>query len=306
MARLNHGLRLDLLEQKVAGLPARVAQEITTALAAFKTDLNSQLAAGQEKIQSDFRSTLTNGSPSTWDNPFSSQPQLRNGEGGYQGGQSNWKLRKLDLPLFDGTNPDGCILRAERFFHFYRLGEEDQLEAAIVTLEGDALLWYQCRHSVLSWDALKKLLLRHFRTSTTGTLHEQWLAHEQIGTETEYQRRFIELLAPIGVPEEIAKGRYIKGLKEEIRIEVRILDSVTLDQAMELSMLIEEKWRIGPRPKQASNLPTWRTPYPNPSSYPNSATQNNPLQTQNRSTTPPPTNLSRIETPLTTTKIPVR
>ena len=65
MARLNHGQRLDLLEQEVAGLSARVAQEITTALAAFKTDLNHLLAAGQEKIRSDLYSSLINGSPST-------------------------------------------------------------------------------------------------------------------------------------------------------------------------------------------------------------------------------------------------
>lgn len=65
------------------------------------------------------------------------------GDDGFNGSSSNWKLRKLDLPIFDGTNPDGWILSAERFFHFYRLGEEDQLEAAIVALDGDALLWYQ-------------------------------------------------------------------------------------------------------------------------------------------------------------------
>ena len=63
MARLNHGQRLDMLEQEVARLPARMAGEITTALTAFKTDLNSQLAAGQEKIRSDLRSSLTNGLP---------------------------------------------------------------------------------------------------------------------------------------------------------------------------------------------------------------------------------------------------
>ena len=91
MARLNHGQQLDLLEQEMAGLPARVAQEITTALATFKADLNNQLAAGQEKIRSDLRSSL-NGSPSTWDNPFSSQSQVENGEGSDPGGQSNWKL----------------------------------------------------------------------------------------------------------------------------------------------------------------------------------------------------------------------
>ena len=212
---------------------------------------------------------------------------MGNGEGGDPGGQSNWKLRKLDLPLFDGTNPDGWILRAERFFHLYRLGEEDQLEAAIVALEGDALLWYQWerwRHAVLSWDALKTLILRRFRSTATGTLHEQWLAHEQIGTVAEYQRRFIELLAPIdGVPEEIAKGQYIKGLKEEIRIEVRILDprGAPLTQTHVLSQISLPQISL---PKIKTIL----------------------HQTRHRSKIQSPITPSRIETPLIITKIPVK
>ncbi|WOH00778.1 hypothetical protein DCAR_0520153 [Daucus carota subsp. sativus] len=59
---------------------------------------------------------------------------------------SGWRHKKLDLPVFSGTNPDGWILRAERYFHFYRLCDEEQLEAAIVSLDGDALLWYQWEH----------------------------------------------------------------------------------------------------------------------------------------------------------------
>ena len=187
-----------------------------------------------------------NGSPYQWDNPFArAPPQLEVGTGGGQGCQPNWKMRKLDLPIFDGNNPDGWILRAERFFHFYRLSAEDQLEAAVVALDGDALLWYQWehrRHPLLTWESLKKLILRRFRTTATGTLHEQWLAHQQTGTVADYRRRFIELLAPLdGVPEEIAKGQYINGLDEKIRVEVRIMDPVTLDHALALSMRVEEK-----------------------------------------------------------------
>lgn len=268
MARLTHAQRrLDLLEQEITGVPDRVAQEITSALAAFKADLTAQLAAGQEKNRSEPRLSAANGSPFQWDNPFAgAQPHMAFGEGGDQGGHSNWRLRKLDLPLFDGKNPDGWILRAERFFHFYRLTAEDQLEAAVVALDGDALLWYQWehrRHPLLTWDALKKLILRRFRTTATGTLHEQWLAHQQTGTVADYRRRFIELLAPIeGVHEEIATGQYINGLKEDIRVEVRILDPITLDQAMELSMRIDEKLKLSPRPKSNGSLPIWKTPYP--------------------------------------------
>ncbi|KAK1356693.1 hypothetical protein POM88_049949 [Heracleum sosnowskyi] len=35
---------------------------------------------------------------------------------GFSGG--NWRYRKLELPVFDGSNPDGWILRAERFIMY--------------------------------------------------------------------------------------------------------------------------------------------------------------------------------------------
>lgn len=51
MARLTHAQRLDMLEQELAGVPNRVAQEITTALAAFKTDIAAQIAASRRNIE---------------------------------------------------------------------------------------------------------------------------------------------------------------------------------------------------------------------------------------------------------------
>lgn len=65
------------------------------------------------------------------------------GGGGNISNGGNWRYRKLDLPVFEGNNPDGWILRAERYFSFYRLNEEEKLEAAVVGLDGEALLWYQ-------------------------------------------------------------------------------------------------------------------------------------------------------------------
>lgn len=76
---------------------------------------------------------LPGGTPSTeitgnnWIPPVA-PPHNHGGDGGNGGlndGHTNWKLRKLDLPTFDGTNPDGWILRAKGFFHFYRLNDDD-------------------------------------------------------------------------------------------------------------------------------------------------------------------------------------
>lgn len=162
----------------------------------------------------------------------------------------NWRFKKLDLPLFDGVNPDGWILRAERYFRFYRLEETEKVEAAVVALEGDALLWFQWENGrSFRWEELKGLLLRQFRPAAAGSLHEQWLAHEQEGSVVEYRRRFIELLAPLeGIPEEVAKCQFINKLNGDIRAEVRLLNPSTLDMAMDMAVKAEDKLKwAGPR-----------------------------------------------------------
>lgn len=86
------------------------------------------------------------------------------------------------MPLFDGNNPDGWILRAERYHQFYRLSEEDKMEAAVVALEGDALLWFQWENRwrpIQNWEEMKTMVRRKFRSTATGSLHEQWLGHKQ-------------------------------------------------------------------------------------------------------------------------------
>ena len=67
------------------------------------------------------------------------------------------------MPLFDGTNPDGWILKAERFFNFNRFSNDEKLEAAVISFEGDALLWYQWetkKRTMFSWEEMKLLILK--------------------------------------------------------------------------------------------------------------------------------------------------
>ncbi|KAL6527965.1 hypothetical protein OROHE_014915 [Orobanche hederae] len=174
------------------------------------------------------------------------------GYGGSNGG-GNYRFRKLDMPIFDGNNPDGWILRAERYFQFYRLSEEEKLEAAVVGMEGDALLWYQWEHRrrpIRRWEELIALMLRQFRPTYSGSLYEQWLALKQHGTAVEYRRDFIELAAPLtNVPEDIALGNFINGLKDDVKAEVRLLDPRNLDHAMDLAVRVEDKLRSGSKGK---------------------------------------------------------
>ena len=62
---------------------------------------------------------------------------------GGNGGGTRWRFIVLDFPLFDDYQTDILILRAERYFSFYRLIKEKS-EVAVVVLEGDELSWLHC------------------------------------------------------------------------------------------------------------------------------------------------------------------
>lgn len=110
---------------------------------------------------------------------------------------------------------------------------------------------------------------------------------------TDYRRSFIELIAPVeNVPEPLALGQFLNGLKKEIRAEVRLLGPKSLEQAMELAIKVEDKTkttqpkRLGLRsPNQNSSFGLGR-----PNSTPSHL---QPLQTK---TNPNPLNTTLTRT----------
>ena len=98
------------------------------------------------------------------------------------------------MPIFDGTNPDGKVLKAERYFGLHCFSNDEKLEAAVTKFEGDALHWYQWenkRKPIALWEEMKLLILKQFRSTDARSLHEQFLAMKHEGHVWEYRRRFI-------------------------------------------------------------------------------------------------------------------
>lgn len=196
------------------------------------------------------------------------------GGGAWNRGGGNWRHRKLDMPAFDGSDPDGWILRGERFFAFYGFSDSEKMEAAVVAMEGDALKWYQWenkRRPVRSWESMKNFVLAQFRPLNAGSLYEQWLATTQTTTVWDYRRKFIELAPLEGITEEVLMGKFIHRLQAELQTEIRVLNPYNLDQAMELALKLEEKNRVnGPKkmgPRSGSFSIYNRSPGTNSSFY---------------------------------------
>lgn len=163
------------------------------------------------------------------------------------------------MPLFGGSDPDDWILQVDRYLNFYKWREEERLDAVIVVLEGDAFKWYQWenkRHLIQRWADLKEFILRQFRSSSGGSLYEQWLLIVQTTTVREYRWNFIETVAPLDrISEEILLGQFLNGLKEDVKAEVQILNPKSLEQAMELALRVKNA-AIG-KEKRSGYLQGW-------------------------------------------------
>ncbi|GKA50082.1 ankyrin repeat-containing protein [Tanacetum coccineum] len=137
---------------------------------------------------------------------------------------AEYRLRKLKMPIFEGEDAYGWIYRMERYFHIQGIEATDQLTAAELCLEGQALSWYRWsdgRTPFRSWENFKRRLLDRFQQSQEGSLYEQFLAITQDGSAREYVALFEKLAGQlVGVPETILEGTFIKGLKQDLRAVV--------------------------------------------------------------------------------------
>ncbi|TYK10338.1 Retrovirus-related Pol polyprotein from transposon 297 family [Cucumis melo var. makuwa] len=118
-------------------------------------------------------------------------------------GQNRIKFKKLEMPVFNGEDPDGWFYRAERYFQMHLLNEREKLKIVVVSLEGKGL---SCREH--------------------ETTCARFLAVKQKGSVSEYLQKFEELSAPLPeIPEEVLEGTFTNGLDLIIRKEEGEVDA---------------------------------------------------------------------------------
>ncbi|PWA87815.1 Ankyrin repeat-containing protein [Artemisia annua] len=154
------------------------------------------------------------------------------------------RMRKLKMPLFEGEDAYGWIYRVERYFEIQGIPQQEQLRAAALCMEGEALSWYRWsegRTPFHSWDGFKRRLLIRFQQSQEGNLYEQYLAITQKESARAYVALFEKLACQlVGVPETVMEATFTKGLKPALRAAVRVMNPASLNHAMELAVTIED------------------------------------------------------------------
>lgn len=152
---------------------------------------------------------------------------------------------KLIFLFFFGDDPDGWVNKVERYFEVYELSESEKMGAVNLGLEGDALHWFtweKKRRPITSWRVFKRLLLKHFRGRKGGSLMEQWMSLSQQGSVEDYVKIFIQFASNLEeeVTESCYLANFIKGLEWRIQTELRLMDPMNMDEALDWAIKIEE------------------------------------------------------------------
>ncbi|CAH9099683.1 unnamed protein product [Cuscuta epithymum] len=74
--------------------------------------------------------------------------------------------RKIDLPLFNGEDAYGWLIRIDRYFRLNHIEEDDKVNVAVVAMEDKALSWFQGWENQTrerNWGTLKAALTRRFQ-----------------------------------------------------------------------------------------------------------------------------------------------
>ena len=158
-------------------------------------------------------------------------------------GEVTWQ--KLEIPIFDGGDAFGWTNKVEHYFEIKGVEEEDQIQAAMVAMEGKALTWYQwwefCTKNP-NWTDFKNVVIQRFQPSMNQSPYELLLNLKHEGTVEEYWEKFELYAGPLrGTEPEYLKGIFLNGLKEVVRAELKLHPVNTLPELMDYAQRIDEK-----------------------------------------------------------------
>ena len=174
---------------------------------------------------------------------------------------------KLEVPRFDGTDPEGWIFKVTQFFEYHATSKPDRLTITSFYMEGPALAWFQWMYrsgQLSSWSAFLHAIHARFSSSAyedpTGVLCKL----TQRTTVSAYLSEF-ETLANrvIGLPVPFVLSCFISGLNPAIWREVQVMQPHSLAQAVSFARLHEEKFldsrRQGSKPSSSISSGTSAT-----------------------------------------------
>ncbi|KAD5318245.1 hypothetical protein E3N88_18191 [Mikania micrantha] len=172
-------------------------------------------------------------------------------------------FHKIYFPSFNGGDPRGWILKAEKYFRFYNTLDEEKVDVAAIHLEGDALdfySWISTEQDITYWEELTAALQKHFGPPEFQNPDEYLCSVKQTGTIMEYRQEFTRRSSRVNNwPDHCLLGVFLNGLKDELKADVRIHKPRTVYKAVNLAMEFESKLNSS-KPERKTSYPSQLRP----------------------------------------------
>lgn len=68
------------------------------------------------------------------------------------------KFKKVNMPVFNGSDPDSWLFQADHYFQIHKLSDLEKLTVEVISFDGAALDWYRSQEHepFLNWSNLKQ------------------------------------------------------------------------------------------------------------------------------------------------------
>ncbi|CAH9078190.1 unnamed protein product [Cuscuta epithymum] len=257
-------LRMDAIERRLSEVQSEFKEELRSAIDALSASMSASMAAMGEQFRSRARSrsppqhrvrsppqhhVRSSNSPTT--SGGNRNPSPNHFRVQHHREPENYNRftiqtgRKIDLPIFTGDSAYNWLVRMERYFRVNHIHEEEQVEAAVVAMEGRAInwfIWWEHQTERKNWESLKAAVIRRFQPELIQNPYGPMLSLRQTGTVRDYRDEFEMVIAPqINIDMEMLKGIFLNGLRAEIKADLKLHSSSTLNEIMDTAILIEDK-----------------------------------------------------------------
>lgn len=152
---------------------------------------------------------------------------------------------RIDVPTFIGPDPEGWLFLMNRYLDHHHIPLEDRVNIATFHMAGDALRWVQWLTSTQQlrpWPEFSRNLVARFGPSAYWNAEVQLNKLQQTSTMDTYITEFEALsLKASGLTATNLLHRFLAGLKEEIHRELVLLCPETLQTAMGMARVAEQK-----------------------------------------------------------------
>ncbi|KAF5443243.1 hypothetical protein F2P56_035816, partial [Juglans regia] len=153
---------------------------------------------------------------------------------------------KLDFPHFRGEDPEGWVFKMNHYFAFYQTPVAQKILMASYHMEGEALTWYQDAVDTgqfTNWQTFVEALQLRFGPKAYDNPMESLTRLKQSSTVAVYKAQFESLSNRLkGLSDNHKLSCFLSGLKDEIRLPLRLLKPANLNIAFSLAKIQEEFW----------------------------------------------------------------